>query len=323
MRLGDPSDSMLDRRTAMNVPEQSPGRGITPDRYQFLAALPRLDRRNEVEDLSEGLAKLVTEVGNHWSGPAAPRVRLLPAKFPYHQLPLQDPRPGIPIGIAEADLGPVFLNLASEPHFLLYGDSESGKSTFLRAFAQGVVDRHPPEEARIVLVDYRRSLLGSVNSPHLIGYGSTAPRTEEILAEVAQVMEGRLPGPDVTAEQLRGRSWWRGPQLYVLVDDYDLVVSSAGNPLARLQPYLSQARDIGLRVLLTRRTGGAGRALYEPVTMAIRELGSSGVVLSGERDEGPLLGNVRPSAQPPGRGWFVTRRSGAKLVQLAWLEPPA
>jgi S-DNA-T family DNA segregation ATPase FtsK/SpoIIIE len=322
MRLGDPSDSMLDRRTAMLVPENTPGRGMTPDRYHFLAALPRLDGRQTVDDLSDGVAKLVTEVSNHWNGPGAPRVRLLPAKFPYHQLPIQDPRPGIPIGIAEADLGPVFLDLNTEPHFLLYGDSETGKSTFLRAFARAIVDRHPPAEARVVMIDYRHSLLGAVTTDHLIGYGTTAARANEILAEVAQVMESRLPGPDVTPEQLRSRSWWQGPQLYVLVDDYDLVATASGNPLSLLHNHLGQARDIGLHVIVTRRSGGAGRALYEPVTMAIRELGSPGMIMSGEREEGPLLGNVRPSAQPPGRGWLVTRRGGARLVQLAWLEPP-
>jgi S-DNA-T family DNA segregation ATPase FtsK/SpoIIIE len=322
MRLGDPSDSMLDRRTAMLVPENTPGRGMTPDRYHFLAALPRMDGRQTVDDLSDGVAKLVTEVSNHWHGPGAPRVRLLPAKFPYHQLPIQDPRPGIPIGIAEEDLGPVFLDLNTEPHFLLYGDSESGKSTFLRAFARAVVDRHPPGEARILMVDYRHSLLGAVTTDHLIGFATTAARANEMLAEVAQVMESRLPGPEVTPEQLRNRSWWRGPQLYVLVDDYDLVATQSGNPLSLLHSHLGQARDIGLHVILARRSGGAGRALYEPVTMAIRELGSPGIIMSGERDEGPLLGNVRPSAQPPGRGWLVTRRGGARLVQLAWLDPP-
>jgi len=263
-----------------------------------------------------------TEIGNHWQGPGAPPVRLLPTLFPYHQLPVQDARPGIPIGIAEADLGPVFLELDNDPHFLVYGDSESGKSAFLRAFARAIIDRRSPEQARIVMVDYRRSLLGAVDTPHLIGYGTGAQRTQEILAEIAQVMQGRLPGPDVTAEQLRNRSWWRGPELYVLVDDYDLVAGSAGNPLTLLQEHLTQARDVGLHVILARRTGGAGRALYEPVTMTIRELGSSGIVMSGEREEGPLLGNVRPSHQPPGRGWLVTRRGGARLVQLAWLAPP-
>jgi S-DNA-T family DNA segregation ATPase FtsK/SpoIIIE len=321
LRLGDPSDSMIDRRTAMNVPEQSPGRGITPDRYHFLAALPRLDDRQTLDDLGDGLAKLVTEVGAHWHGPAAPRVRLLPQQFPYHQLPVQDPRPGIPIGIAETDLGPVFVDVDSDPHFLAYGDGESGKSAFLRAYARAVVDRYPPDQARVIVVDYRRSLLGTVPDSHLIGYGSTPQRTEEILAEVAQVMRSRLPGPDVTPEQLRDRSWWRGPRLFVLVDDYDLVAGTTSNPLALLRDHLGQARDIGLHLVLARRTGGAGRALYEPVTTTLRDLGSPGVIMSGERDEGPLIGNVRPSAQPPGRGWFVTRRDGVRLVQLAWLEP--
>src|SRR5262249_40466607 len=230
LRLGEVTDSLLDRRSAMNVPEHSPGRGITPDRFQFLAALPRVDSQQSVDDLADGVAKLVTEIANHWQGPSAPRVRLLPTMFPYEQLPVADSTPGIPIGIAEADLEPVFLDLDDDPHFLVYGDSRSGKSAFLRAFARAVVDRFDMERARIIVVDYRLSLLGAVTAPHLIGFGTGAQRTHEILAEVAQVMQDRLPGPEVTAEQLRNRSWWRGPELYVLVDDYDLVVTAAGNP---------------------------------------------------------------------------------------------
>ena len=306
----------------MNVPEQSPGRGITADRYQFLAALSRLDGRHTVDDLSDGVAKLVTEIGNAWHGPGAPRVRLLPSVFPFIQLPLRDERAGIPIGIAESDLGPVFLEMSNDPHFLLFGDSEAGKTAFLRAFARAVVERNTPEQARIVIIDYRRSLLDVVQKPHLIGYGTGASRSEEILAEVAQVMTNRLPGPDVTAEQLRHRSWWEGPELYVLVDDYDLVSGASSNPLALLQDHLGQARDIGLHLILARRSGGASRALYEPVTMSLRELGSPGIVMSGDREEGALLGNVKPSQLPAGRGWLVTRREGTQLVQLAWLDPP-
>ncbi|GAB6901550.1 hypothetical protein [Kineosporia succinea] len=62
--------------------------------------------------------------------------------------------------------------------------------------------------------------------------------------------------------------------------------------------------------------------MYESVTTAMREIGSAGVILNGQRDEGALLGNVRPPAQPPGRGWLVSRERGTELVQLAWLPPP-
>jgi len=36
----------------------------------------------------------------------------------------------------------------------------------------------------------------------------------------------------VTAEQLRNRSWWDGMELYVIVDDYDLVASAMADPVA-------------------------------------------------------------------------------------------
>ncbi|MBT0768128.1 type VII secretion protein EccCa [Kineosporia sp. J2-2] len=314
LRLGDIADSMLDRRTAMNVPEGIPGRGITPDRFHFLTALPVLDA-------AQGVAETVAAIARHWPGQAAPPVRLLPAEFPYKELEPAGPG-GIPIGVAETDLGVVRLDLDSDPHFLLYGDSRSGKTAFLRAFGRALTERHGPEEARIVVIDHRRSLLGAITEPHLIGYGTGASRSEEILAEVAQALRTRLPGPDVTADQLRNRSWWKGPELYVLVDDYDLVATASGNPLTLLQEFLGQARDVGLHVIIARRSGGAGRALYEPVTMALREIGSAGVLLSGQRDEGALLGNVRPSPQPPGRGWLVDRARGTQLVQLAWLPPP-
>ncbi|TQS43812.1 type VII secretion protein EccCa [Cryptosporangium phraense] len=323
LRLGEPSDSYLDRRTALNVPENTPGRGITVDKFHFLAALPRADSRAETTDLADGVAKLVQDVANAWAGPLAPRVRLLPATVPYADITaaVDDRVPGVPIGIAENDLQPVYVDFATDPHFLLFGDSESGKTGFLRQLARRITDTHATDQARLIVVDYRRSLLGAVSAEHLIGYGTSAPVTEEIINEVATVMHNRLPGPDVTPEQLRDRSWWRGPDLYVLVDDYDLVSSGSTNPLAPLLDVLAQARDIGLHLVIARRSGGASRALYEAFVMRLRELGSPGLVMSGDRDEGVLLGNIRPQALPPGRAWMVTRKDGARLVQLGWLDP--
>ena len=198
---------------------------------------------------------------------------------------------------------------------------ESGKSTFLRSLAAMITTGYTPDQARVIVVDFRRSLLGAVESSHLIGYGSSQQTTTDLIRQVTQAMKERLPGPDVTTEQLRERSWWHGPQLYLLIDDYDLVAGGAVNPLTPLLEYLPQARDIGLHVVLTRRIGGAGRAMFDPVISRIRELASPGIMMSGPREEGALFGNIKPQILPPGRAWLFTRRHGSRLLQLAWLPP--
>jgi S-DNA-T family DNA segregation ATPase FtsK/SpoIIIE len=318
LRIGDTGDSLLNRKAAANVPENTPGRGITAAGTHFITALPRIDSRPDSFDLTDAQATLTEAVVREYSGPSAPAVRLLPARVPFDaSLTAGSTGLDLPLGLAEADLRPVSVDFGAEPHALLFGDTGSGKSTFLRMLARVICARFTPEQARIVVVDYRRSLLGAIATEHLIGYGSTAAKADELLRSVAGYMRARLPGPDVTPAQLRDRSWWRGPECFVLVDDYDLVATGQANPLAPLVEFLAQARDIGLHLVLTRRSGGAGRAMYEPVVQRLRELGSPGVVLSGDRDEGALLGNVRPERLPPGRGWLVTRRDGARLVQLA------
>jgi len=323
LRLGDPSDSMINRRAALNVPEQAPGRGLTPDGMHFLAGLPRVDGRDRVDDLADGVAELVKLVRVNWAGPSAPAVRLLPDELPYDELAARVPvqQRGLPIGVAESDLGPVLLDLDAEPHLLLFGDVEAGKSSFLRGLARSVVARRTPAQARLLLVDYRRSLLDCVRSEHLIGYGTSAPTTAELIAQVVEVMTERLPGPQVTPDQLRNRSWWQGPDLYLLVDDYDLVASGATNPLGPLLEFLSQGRDIGLHVVIARRVGGVSRAMFDPVLGRIRELAAPGILMSGPREEGPVFGALKPQFLPPGRGFLVTRREGVRLVQLAWTPP--
>ncbi|GGN29548.1 type VII secretion protein EccC [Actinoplanes campanulatus] len=321
LRLGEASDSVINRREAVNVPEDAPGRGLTPDGYHFLAALPRIDREQRVDDLADAVAELVRHAADHWTTTPAPPVRLLPAELPFEGLPLA--RGGaVPIGIAEVDLQPVHLDFDAEPHALLFGDVESGKSSFLRSLARSIAASHTPAEARLLLVDLRRSLLGCVAPEHTIGYGTSHQVTADLINQVAVAMRERLPGPDVTPEMLSNRSWWKGPELYVLVDDFDLIASASPNPLTPLLEFLPQARDIGLHVVITRRIGGAGRAMFDPVIGRIRELASPGIMMSGSREEGPLFGNIKPQPLPPGRAWMITRRHGARLVQLAW-SPPA
>jgi DNA segregation ATPase FtsK/SpoIIIE, S-DNA-T family len=320
LRLGDPSDSMINRRAAINVPEQ-PGRGLVEHPTDKQKSHHLLTVRPELSTLGD-TSDLVKLVATNWTGPAAPRVRLLPPSWPYAQMDLgRSTGLRLPIGIAEQDLSPVEIDFATDPHFLLFGDAECGKSSFLRALASTVMRRFTPEQARIILVDYRRSLMDLPESDHRIGYGIQAQKTLDLMQSVAGYMERRLPGPDVTAQQLRDRSWWTGPELFVLVDDYDLVVSGPTNPLQPLLEYLTQARDVGLHLIITRRAGGASRSLYEPILQRLRELSAPGLVMSGPSDEGALIGPVKPAPLPPGRGRLITRREGVRLIQLAH-QPP-
>jgi S-DNA-T family DNA segregation ATPase FtsK/SpoIIIE len=323
LRLGDPADSQIDRRAAHNVPARAPGRGLTPEKLHFLGALPRVDADQDVASLGAGTAKLVARIANAWPGKPAPPVRLLPNEVPLSELPTVAQRPGraIPIGLAESDLEPVFLDFTAEPHFLAFADVESGKSALLRTIAAGIAQRYTPAEARFIVADYRRGLLGAVSQEHLLGYAGNATVLEQYLLDAARAMQTRLPGPDITPAQLRKRDWWSGPELFVLVDDYELVSGQGGNPLLPLVDFLPQARDIGLHLVIVRGSGGASRALYDSVLGRVKELGSPGLVMAGDRDEGPLLGTVRPGPQPPGRGQLVGRRSAVELVQVAWTPP--
>jgi S-DNA-T family DNA segregation ATPase FtsK/SpoIIIE len=320
LRLGDPSDSMINRRAAINVPEQ-PGRGLVEHptdkqkSHHLLTVRPELTTVGDTSDL-------VKLIATTWNGPIAPRVRLLPSSLPYAEMDFsRSAGLRLPIGIAEQDLSLVEIDFATDPHFMLFGDAECGKSSFLRALASTIMRRFAPEQARIILVDYRRSLMDLPESEHRIGYGIQAQKTLDLMQSVAGYMERRLPGPEVTAAQLRDRSWWTGPELFVLVDDYDLVVSGPTNPLQPLLEYLPQARDVGLHLIITRRAGGASRSLYEPILQRLRELSVPGLVMSGPSDEGALVGPVKPTPLPPGRGRLITRREGVRLIQLAH-QPP-
>ncbi|BCB76262.1 type VII secretion protein EccC [Phytohabitans flavus] len=323
LRLGDPSDSEIDRRAAANVPEGTPGRGLTRDKLHFLASVPRVDGRVGDEELPGGTADLVERVRAAWPGPPAQKLRLLPRVLPAADLArvVDRERPGIAIGLNETYLAPVHLDFDVEPHLVVFGDAECGKTNLLRLIVRSIVERYTPAEAKLAIVDYRRGLLGVVEGDHLLDYAPSAQVAESMAGGVHNVMTGRLPGPDVTTEQLRQRSWWRGPRLFLIVDDYDLVATGSRNPLGGLEELLPQARDVALHVILARRSGGAGRALFEPMIQGLRELDSPGLVMSGNREEGPLVGDVRPGPQPAGRGTLVRRSDGVNLIQTAFTEP--
>src|SRR3979490_1911357 len=86
LRLGDPSESDIDRRVAVNVPAGRPGRGLTRDKLHLLTGLPRIDGSSDAETVGAGLADAVTKINAAWSGRSAPQVRLLPEMISYEEV---------------------------------------------------------------------------------------------------------------------------------------------------------------------------------------------------------------------------------------------
>jgi S-DNA-T family DNA segregation ATPase FtsK/SpoIIIE len=326
LRLGDPGDSEMDRRAAVLVPQGRPGRGITVEGLHMLLALPRLDSDTDPTTLSDGVASAKRELTTMYRTRRAPEVRMLPARVQREQVletvaaAGQDLGPTrVAIGLGENELAPVVLDFDAQPHLMVFADVEAGKTTVLRNIVTGLVERSTPEQARVILVDYRRTMLGVIEGEHLAGYSTSSQTSIGMLKEVAGYLTKRIPASDITPQQLRDRSWWTGPEIYVVVDDYDMVASN--NPLLALLDLLPQARDVGLHVVVARRAGGAGRALYDPVLGALKDLSVDALLMSSPPDEGVLLGGVRSTVLAPGRGTLVSRTRGNEMIQVSYLRP--
>ncbi|MCO6004192.1 type VII secretion protein EccCa [Actinoallomurus purpureus] len=331
LRLNEPAESETNRQVAKLLRTVAPGRGIAPPGLLFQAALPRMDGAPTTDDLNKAQEAVVTDIALAWPGERAPRLRTLPKQVSVADLqaaaraaansadPVHEPAPSeVLIGVRELDLAPVGLDLrGDEPHFLVFGDSGAGKTSFLRAWTRGLVERQSANDVRFIVVDYRRSLLGAIPDTYIGGQAGDVEYATAYVDQLVEKLKERLPPPDISAQDLRARNWWTGPELYLVVDDYDLVTGTTSRgPLAPLADYLTQARELGFHVVLARRVGGSSRALMsDPLINRLRELGAPGLVLSGDHREGVLLGDQRAVERPPGRGALVRRGTPTQVVQ--------
>jgi S-DNA-T family DNA segregation ATPase FtsK/SpoIIIE len=60
--------------------------------------------------------------------------------------------------------------------------------------------------------------------------------------------------------------------------------------------------------------------MTEPLLGRVRELGTAGLILSGDAREGILLADERAALRPPGRGVLVRRKHPRAVIQLALPE---
>lgn len=316
LKLAESMDSLCDRKTQDKLPAL-PGRGLSVDKKYLLIA------QSSNQDLAH-IAAVSAERGDE---PVA-ALRVLPERIERGELTaagtLADAEPagtaavpGLPVAVGGPRLSTLAWDPSASDHFLCVAARGMGKTTTLRTVMAGISDLGR-EQARMVVIDHRRAHLGTVPQDMLAAYSHSAPQTEKVLADAVTTLRQRLPSADISPEQLARRDWWDGPEIYLVIDDYDLVADNVLHPLIELIPH---ARDIGMHLVVARKAGGFNRAAFGPVLSAIRDSQPCVVVLGADKDDGPFFG-IKPVPQPssgplPGRGIWHDDGSTVGTCQVA------
>ncbi|MGW2081802.1 type VII secretion protein EccCb [Streptomyces sp. NPDC001939] len=318
LHLNDPADSSIDRKLSETLDADTPGRALTDTKLFAQVALPRIDHQPAADDLGPALERTARTIRASWPGELAPPVKMLPSRLSADRLPSPAAQPDqIALGVDQDTLGPVLLDLfGTDQHLLILGDNECGKTNLLKLIAAQLIDRYTDKELVFGVYDPRRGLRGVIPEPYRGGYAHNATLANALSTGIASELAKRLPeSADPDAPETEPA--FTGPRIVILIDDYDILTTAGQQPLAAFLPYLSAAQDTGLHFIVTRRTAGAGRALYEPLLTALRETGSTALVMTGERAEGQLFPGIYASQQPPGRGILVRRGRLPQVIQTA------
>ncbi|MGK8520050.1 type VII secretion protein EccCb [Nocardia asteroides] len=329
MRLGDLTDTAFTSHRAVvaAIPPDRPGRCISNEGLHMLTALPRIDATGDAESAGAGLAAAIEHLTRSYQDRRAPEVRLLPSRVGLAEIRAGWPEPTtlaqrlrVPFGVRESDLSPAAIDFGVSTHFIVLGSSGCGKSTVLAALLESIRLQFTRDQARVLLVDYRRQHMDAIPDEQLVGYLTSERDVSESLPAFVQKMASRRPPDGVTSQQLKDRSWWSGPEIFVVIDDYHMVAQrGALSPLDPLKQIIVDGRDTGLHVIVARNIAQADTAMYDNVLGQIKNLNSSGLIMDGSKLDGMLIGDVKPSKQPVGRGILVEPLHSRKdLVQAAW-----
>lgn len=341
LRLSAVEDARLVRsRFAKNVPVK-PGRGMVAVNYvrldsepqsglHTLVARPALAETAADIFESDGVAVAVSRVA---TGTARP-VRRLPARIDLDALRAQavaDLRDGVGAGgiawaISEFDLKPIYLNFAENPHLMVTGRRQCGRTTALatimseigRRYAPGASSAPPTTEpsAQVWLIDPRRQLLTELGADYVERFAYNRDGVVEIMAELSATLARREPPSGLSAEELLSQSWWSGPEIFVIIDDAQQFPAGFDSPLQAAAGWVSRASDVGLHVIVTRAFGGWASAGSDPMLRALHQANAPLLVMDADPDEGFIRGRMKGGPLPRGRGLLMEQDSGV-FVQVA------
>lgn len=327
------------------------GRGRTMFGHHFQAGRPWLTVNGQLVDAGHrDAAAMIAGV----AGARAGTVRMLPKELSrevmwqrYIELEGSGRKGVVPFGLSEVGLSAAVADFRRHPHFVLAGTDDCGKTAGLATFAQSIMDVYTPDEAKIYVVSTDNALVQYVPQEYLGEYeardfaGDGAPRVAtgkmlsgyvsredqimDVDTHLGEILRPRLRPDDATQEEIAsGARRWRGPEYFVIVDNEDVLEawhsanSWSGKPFALqyVAAFVPRADEVGLHVIVARRIEEWPKAEYTPLMRALKQKQTPGLVMSGARTEGVILGKQFAADQPAGRGVYVTREVVAP-AQLA------
>jgi type VII secretion protein EccCb len=315
LKLHDARDSNVRvvgalRRPAEAVPPDQPGRGLTMAAEHFLFAEPDLQQ--------------IAEINARYPGVSAPPVRLLPTNLsPSAVGNIYPGRERVVIGQREEDLAPVELNFTDNPLLMVLGDTKSGKTTLLRHIIRTVRDHSTPDQVAFTVVDRRLHLVDEPLFPDN-EYTVNVDRVLPVMLGLSALIESRRPPAGMSAAQLT--NWnYQGRTHYLIIDDVDQIPDTPAmsgafvgqRPWTSLIGLLSQASDLGLRVIVTARATGSAHALMtSPLLRRLNELQATTLMLSGNPQDGGKIRGQRFGRLPAGRAILLGDTDVPTYVQL-------
>jgi type VII secretion protein EccCa/type VII secretion protein EccCb len=319
LRLADARDSNVRitgalRRPAEAVPADQPGRGLTMAAEHFLVAEPSL--------------RDIAVINARYPGVAAPPVRLLPLELaPAAVAPLYPAPERVVVGQREEDLAAVSLSFSDNPLLMVFGDAKSGKTTLLRHVIRTIRENSTPDRVAFTVIDRRLHLVEEPLFPDN-EYTPNIDRITPAMLGLSALLEKRRPPAGLSPQELSRWSYQSdadGHTHYLIVDDVDQIpdAPAVSGPFVGQRPWtgiiglLSQASELGLRVIVTARATGSAHALMTaPLLRRLNELQAAIVMLSGNpQDSGKIRGH-RFRRLPAGRAMLLDDGDAPTFLQL-------
>ncbi|VEH94243.1 Type VII secretion system protein EccCb1 (plasmid) [Tsukamurella tyrosinosolvens] len=255
-------------------------------------------------------------------------------------------------------------------NLLIFGEKQSGRTNILRTTLESVMRQYTPDEAVIYVVDPLHQLLGdrdrlyergfmrrakfeeraeqdgTVTKVRTRGPGYVTSREDidELAQTLVRMMAKRRPHDDSDSDDLQNRTFFRGPEVYVFIDNFNALVEGymhkspfdevkvGGLSVAAL---LALGADLGVHFIITDNQKFYERSFDAPLYAALQGAMQTPMLqLAASPQVGQPIRqayHLKPDRWRPGQGRLIVDAADYVMVQAALMgaaeqhaqEPPA